>query len=337
MNSLVTITLLLIVSLTVLFFTDDVSASSSVVYVNASSGDDNNDGSSWMLAKRSIKNATKTVTNGGTVRIADGLYTGVSNTKITIDKDMIIKGQSKSGTIINGTNNAWIFKIPKGKNVVIQNLTLANGYRFVTERDENSDEIYDSDGGAIINKGTLTVEDSNFIGNTASDGGAIFNWGTLTVAGSTFAGNAARLDGGAIVVLGTTTIIDSIFTNNAASYGGAISKSADLTLKKCTFINNIAYTAGGAIFNNADYGVLIKIDTVFVTSSDDIWNITEFINGEDITDPWTFVEPNGNDTSGPAVKAASRTVGMQSTGIPVAGFVVAVLMVLSGLTLPRKK
>ena len=338
MGNLITIILLLSVFLTALSVTDDVSASSSIIYVNDSSGNDNNDGSTWLLAKKSIKNATKTVTNGGTVNIANGLYTGVKNTKIIIDKDITIRGQSKSGTIINGTNNAWIFKIPKGKNVVIQNLTLANGYRFVTERDENSDEIYDSDGGAIINKGTLTVEDSNFIGNTASDAGAICNWGTLTVVGSTFAGNAADLNGGAIEVLGTTTIINSIFTNNVASDGGAICKAADLTLKKCTFINNRAYTAGGAILNYADYGVLIMIDTIFATSSDDIWNITEFINGEDITDPWMFIESNdGNNTSDPAVKAASKTVGMQKTGIPIAGFVVAVLMVLSGLTIPRKK
>ena len=331
MNSLITIILLLTVIFAVLSLTDDVSASSSVIYVNGSSGNDNNDGSTWLLAKKSIKNATKTVTNGGTVNIANGLYTGVNNTKITIDKDMIIKGQSKSGTIINGTDNAWIFKIPKGKNVVIQNLTLANGYRFVTERDENSDEIYDSDGGAIINKGTLTVEDSNFIGNTASDGGAIFNWGTLTVIGSTFTGNTAEICGGAISVLGYSTIIDSIFIDNTAWWGGAIYKESDLTLKKCIFKNNSALS-GGAILNCADFGALNMIDIVFETSSDDIGTISEFDDENDTSDP-----ADTNQNQEPAVNAASKTVKMQPTGIPLAGFAMSVLMVLSGLTIPRKK
>ncbi len=335
MGSLITIILLLTVIFAVLSVTDDVSASSSVIYVNGSSGSDNNDGSTWLLAKKSIKNATKTVTNGGTVNIANGLYTGVNNTKIIIDKDITIRGQSKSGTIINGTNNAWIFKISKGKNVVIQNLTLANGYRFVTEHDENSDEIYDSDGGAIINKGILTVENSNFIGNTASDGGAIFNWGSLTVKGSTFTGNMAEVCGGAICAVGDSTIIDSIFTKNTATYGGAINNEADLTLKNCIFTDNHA-SAGGAILNYEDYGVLDMVGNVFNDNTanygDNIWTVTEFNDGDDIPDP-----ADTNQNPEPTVKAASKTTGMKSTGIPMAGFVVAVLMVLSGLTIPRKK
>lgn len=335
MDSLITIILLLSVFLTALSVTDDVSASSSVIYVNDSSGNDDNDGSTWLLAKKSIKNATKTVTNGGTVNIANGLYTGVNNNKITIDKDITIKGQSKSGTIINGANNAWIFNIQKGKDVVIQNLTLANGYRSATQHDENSDEIFDSDGGAIINKGILTVEDSNFIGNTASNGGAIFNCGSLTVTGSTFTGNTARVSGGAIYVLGISTIIGSTFTKNTATYGGAIDKETDLTLKNCIFIDNRAYT-GGAILNDADYGALDMAGNVFNDNTahygNNIWTVTEFNDGDNIPDP-----ADTNQNPEPAVKAASKITGMRSTGIPLAGFVVAVLMVLSGLTIPRKK
>ena len=335
MNSLITIILLLSVFLTALSVTGDVSASSSVIYVNGSSGNDNNDGSSWLLAKKSIKNATKTVTNGGTVIIEKGLYTGVNNTKITIDKDMTIRGQSKSGTIINGTNNAWIFKIQKGKNVVIQNLTLANGYRSATEHDENSDELFDSDGGAIVNKGILTVENSNFMGNTASDGGAIFNKGTLTVASSTFTGNAASVSGGAIYVLGTSTIVDTMFTKNTAAYGGAIDKEADLTLKNCIFTDNHA-SAGGAVLNSADYGDLDMMGNVFnyntANYGDNIWTVTEFNDENDTSDPATT-----NQNQKTAVNAASKTVGMQPTGVPLAGFVAAVLMVLSGLSMHKRK
>ena len=65
---------------------------------------------------------------------------------------------------------------------------------------------------------------------------------------------------------------------------------------------------------------------------DNIWTVTEFIDGDDIPDP-----ADTNQNPEPTVKAASKTTGMKSTGIPMAGFVVAVLMVLSGLTIPRKK
>lgn len=310
---------------------DNVSAASTI-YVNGSSGNDDNDGSSWLLAKKSIKNATKTVTNGGTVNIANGIYTGVNNTKITIDKSMTIKGQSKDGTIINGTNNAWIFRISKGNLVIIQDLTLANGYRSETEPDEGGDDLFDSNGGAIINWGILTVEDSNFIGNTASDGGAICNWGTLTVTGSTFADNAAYVSGGAIYNLGTATFVDSIFTNNTAWNGGAIDKEGDLTLKKCIFKNNSAY-AGGAIFNNADYGALNMEDTIFVTPSDDIWTITEFGDEDETSDPANTYQ---RSTAKSTIKAASKTVRMHETGMPIAGLILAFLMVLGGLITSKK-
>ena len=66
--------------------------------------------------KATIKNATGTVNNGGTVNIANGLYTGVNNTNITINKNMIINGQSSDGTIINGNNISSIFTINSGVN-----------------------------------------------------------------------------------------------------------------------------------------------------------------------------------------------------------------------------
>ncbi len=102
------------------------SPSSNVIYVNDSSGNDDNDGLSWATAKLSIKNATGTVNANGTVNIANGLYTGENNTGITINKNMNIIGQSRTGTIINGTDTNWIFYIDDYVTVTIQNLTFAN-------------------------------------------------------------------------------------------------------------------------------------------------------------------------------------------------------------------
>jgi len=157
----------------------------------------------------------------------------------------------------------------------------------------------------------------------------------LTVTGSTFTGNTADVSGGAIYVLGTSTIIDSVFTKNTATYGGAIGKEADLTLKNCIFIDNNGY-AGGAILNDADYGALDMVGNVFEDNAasygNNIWTITEFDEENDTSDP---ADTNQNPEL--SVKAASKTVGMQPTGIPIAGFMVAVLMVLSSLTMSGRK
>ena len=75
------------------------------VYVNSSGGNDLSDGSSWLLAKKTIVNAKDNVNSGGTLNLANGKYVGDGNTNITIDKDLNIKGQSKTGTIFKTTVN----------------------------------------------------------------------------------------------------------------------------------------------------------------------------------------------------------------------------------------
>ncbi len=223
-------------------------ADNDTIYVNATGGDDNNNGTSWQYAKLSIKNATGTVNTNGVINLADGQYTGTCNTNITINKNMTITGQSQTGTIINGTGTNGIFYINPSVNVTIHNLTLTNGTGFDTD-------LSDTDGGAIYNKGTLSVTDCTFTRNTATYGGAICNEGNCNVSGSTFTGNNATSgDGGAISNLQgyNLTVSDCTFTgNNATSTGGAIHNwISTCTFNFNRFYNNTA-TTGNAIYNLA--------------------------------------------------------------------------------------
>ena len=229
-----------------------VSADQSVIYVNGSGGNDSWDGQSatWTYGttngpKLSIKNATGTVNAKGTIYIANGNYAGVNNTNITISRNMTIVGQSQDRTIINGEHTNWIFSIPFGVNVTIQNLTIANGTA--------------SNGGAIANNGTIgSLSGCTFINNTAAyTGGAIYNYENITdVSGCTFSGNTAN-DGGAIYNDWSSTI-NSVsgctFSGNTANDAGAIYNGgySNVTLSDCTFINNTANGVGGAIYNMKD-------------------------------------------------------------------------------------
>ena len=176
--------------------------------MNGSHGNDANDGLSWKTAKRTIANAIETVSDGGTVNIANGVYKGAGNTNIIINKNITIKGQSKSSTIINGTNRDQIFEIENSfsKKVIIQSLTITNG---------NSDGT----AGAIYNGGTLTVKDVIFKDNTANYGGAIYNKGNLNIIRSTFTTNTAKINGGAVYNEGDLTVTSSAFTCNIISSG----------------------------------------------------------------------------------------------------------------------
>ncbi|MBI5679340.1 MAG: hypothetical protein HZC47_00350 [Methanobacterium sp.] len=257
---------LILLTLTVAFAVNVVSAApGDMIYVNDSSGNDFNDGFSWEFAKKTIKSATGSVNSNGTVNIAKGYYKGVGNNNIIIHKNMTINGESKEGTIIDGTNNARIFII-NDVNVIIYNLTIINGNAtdsrggaiyndgFITLKECNfiSNSAYLS-GGAIFNNGVCIVDDGLFANNSVviNCGSAIFNKGTCIVNGSIFINNTSTVSGGAITNdYANCTVTGSIFTGNRASYGGAIyNYYGNCTLSSSTFTNNKASIDGGAFGN----------------------------------------------------------------------------------------
>lgn len=210
---------------------------SSQVYVSTNGSDTNN--GSAEAPYLTIAKGIGSVSENGTVHIANGVYKGTDNTNITIYHSMNIIGQSQAGTIINGSNTNWIFDIQSGT-VTIQNLTFVNA---------NDGAIYNSE------DATTTINDCTFKGNTGYDGGAIMNDGSLTVNRSTFTGNSAD-DGGAIYQCdGTARIMYSTFTGNNAYYeGGAIYMDSYTT----TFTGNTA-ALGGAIANPYGYAVTFNM------------------------------------------------------------------------------
>ena len=295
-NKMITLVFLFIIVFTALSAVNTVSADQSSIYVSDSVGNDSWngesltwDGSTLFGPKKSIKNATGTVLEGGTVNIADGLYTGENNTNITIGKNMTITGQSRDGTVINGTNSAQIFLIKNNTNVVIQKLTLANGN---ATQDLTFKNI--TAGGAISNAGDLTVKNITFVGNIATGnnetdigGGAIFNIGNLTINDSTFTDNTAKSNnvtlGGAILNIGNLTIINGNFTGNTATGGGAIGNFGYLNITGSWFTGNTVtgnYTLGGAICNGYNSTLNINGGILNITGS---WFTGNTASGGNIT------------------------------------------------------
>ena len=205
-------------------------ASGDTVYVNGSGGNDLSDGSSWLLAKKTIRNATGIVNDNGTVNIANGQYTGYSNCNIVINRNMTINGQSSINTILNGTGTNWIFHINNGTNVILTNMTFANTASNSAVSNYGNLDITccyfinnnATSGGAVNNYGNLNITNCNFINNNATDGGAIFNDGNLNITGSNFTNNSASHWGGSIVNLVNCNITSNNLINNSAVNGGAI-------------------------------------------------------------------------------------------------------------------
>ncbi len=161
--------------------------------------------------------------------------------------DLVIEG---NGRTVDLARNRCIIT---GNNITIKNLTFKNGFG----------DGYNEEGGAIFNKGSLTLVNCNFIDNHVKEvqAGAIANFGSLTCTDCEFHNNTSRGDcytkGGAIWNKGSLTLKKCILKNNAAEKcGGAIhNEDGLLNLENCTFENNAVNDGffvvgnGGAISN----------------------------------------------------------------------------------------
>lgn len=164
--------------------------------------------------------------------------------------------------VITLSGNVQAIRVNQGANLTLQNLTISN-----------------TTGGAIYNfRGTVTVTNCTFSGNSACKGGGIYNFfSTLTVSNSTFSRNSASgtydcKGGGIYNYGGTVTVTNSTFSGNSApgSYGGGIyNESGTLTVTNSTFFGNSAsgtYGWGGGIYNGSE-GILTVTHSTFSGNS----------------------------------------------------------------------
>ena len=152
---------------------------------------------------------------------------------------------------LSGNQARRIFNVQPGANLTLANLTLRDGRDF--------------GGGAILNQGTLTIENGTLVNNEAYGqyGGAIKNIGALTVTNSLLTTNAATTGyGGAIdsaELDSLTVIVSSTLSNNSAGLGGGgIANNGIVRLTGATFSGNTASAnyGGGAIENTGPLTVV---------------------------------------------------------------------------------
>ena len=193
-----------------LFFLSGTVSATNTIYVNGTGGNDNNNGTSWNHAKATIQNGTDTVSNRGTVYVANGIY----KENLKINSSLNLYGESQSDTIIDGTNSGSVISIAPISSIFvdISNFTIINGG-------------HTSYGGGILNpRSYCTITNCNIFSNTAlADGGGIYNAGSCNLINSIITGNTARRDGGGIWNTGICYLFSSIIISNTAlDLGGGV-------------------------------------------------------------------------------------------------------------------
>lgn len=220
----------------------------------------------------SLRDALAKVCSGGTITFG-GDYTIRLASTLSLDKNVTIDGAGRNVTISgdkdnNGTGDVQVFYVPTGTTANLQNLTLTKG------------NCFGCNGGAIQNRGSLTVSNSTLSDNSAPNagGGGIYNWGaTLTLNNDTFVGNSTNGNGGAVASSGQMTVTNSTFVGNSALDGGAISTSGTLTMTNSTLSGNNAtqYLDAGGIRN----GGTLTIRNSIITKGSAGRNCTGIIGG----------------------------------------------------------
>lgn len=150
-----------------------------------------------------------------------------------------------SGTTTIAANGLWndrIFHILPGVTATLTGLALSGG------------KAGNASGGAILNQGTLTLNNSTISGSSAAGGGGIANTGTLTLNTTMVHTNTATgaTNGGGISSSGTLTLNNSTVNTNTAAggSGGGLSLTGFAMLNTST-INGNSALGGGGIANNA--------------------------------------------------------------------------------------
>ncbi|HRN29242.1 MAG TPA: choice-of-anchor Q domain-containing protein [Terrimesophilobacter sp.] len=215
-------------------------------------------------------------TIGGSALISAGTYTenyagdnGGAIAMITVTSDFEVTGSSFEFNDADGDGGA-----------VYLGSAATSAPSLVSVSDATFTENRAADGGAfwVGDVGTrVTVEDSDFVFNSATSAGGIHFAGTVPATGEvrldgiTFERNNA-LDGGGVLigadVLASVTVTHSTFSGNDAVAGAGLYAdlaTASLTVEFSTFRDNIAGEDGGGVFlvqvGTADPSVVIDSST----------------------------------------------------------------------------
>jgi len=216
---------------------------------------------------------------GDALGVLDAVHTEQG---IVLDKDLTILGQSSDGTVVQGhvefgEATESVFVVAEGATVILKDLTIRHG------SPESGMEV----GGAVENRGAVTLERCIITDNSASAGGGMNNFGSMTLintivsnniadgtgagftgcgtgggikveqgplvlVNSTVSGNSSQGDGGGIFVAckGSLESINSTISGNDATggSGGGVCIRGTAKLTQSTIANNRAAQTGGGVY-----------------------------------------------------------------------------------------
>jgi hypothetical protein len=209
-----------------------------------------------------------------------------------------------SGVTLSGADTHRVLSIAAGARVTLRSLTIARGHA--------------SQGGGIVNLGTLVVYGASLVDNRADvAGGGLANLGgSVTIINSTFAGNRAGDRGGGVAGdQGALTVTNSSFSGNAARLGGGLASRGALLLRNSILANSAAGAdcVAEGFLDPASTHNLIEVNEgcgTPISSADPRFGSLGAYNGPTPTLPL--------QGGSPAINLGDNTAAVDESGIPLA-------------------
>jgi len=208
-----------------------------------------------------IQPAINAATNGDTIIVRDGTYTGANNKNLDFGgKSITLKSENgPQNTIIDCQGSGRGFYI-YGGSPVVDGFTIRGGN--VRELNPSSPEPYEWGGGFLCWSASPTITNCIITNNYAHRGGGIDCYhASPLISNCTISGNVAEsgYGGGINVSYGSPSIKNCMITNNTATWlslgGGIALYESSSQIINCTISGNVAgthgyenYGSGGAIF-----------------------------------------------------------------------------------------
>ena len=218
--------------------------------------------------QQSVVRVTDNAGNGSLRQVltdvgASGIVTfapALSGQTITLNSELAVQrspvvvdgGGLPAGVAVAGSDGSRILSVPAGVTVEVRDLTFTGGTGGGTDMPQH--------GGALFNRGALTLRRCTFAGNSTSYGGVLFNdfTGTLVLEQCTLSGNSAITEAGAIYHRGVSMLVHHCtISGNQAPAFGAIYNDDSIPVS----LNN-TIVAGNTGSNGADLhnrGTLTRI------------------------------------------------------------------------------
>jgi 1-phosphatidylinositol phosphodiesterase len=167
----------------------------------------------------SLRQVLTDVDASGIVTFAPSLsgQTITLNSELAVLRSPVVVhgGGLPAGVTVAGSGGSRILSVPAGVTVELRDLTFTGGTGGGTDMPQH--------GGALFNRGALTLRRCTFAGNSTSYGGVLFNdfTGALVLDQCTLSGNSAIAEAGAIYHRGVSMLVHhcTISGNQAPAFG----------------------------------------------------------------------------------------------------------------------